>query len=314
MPCTASAKSLRRARPVRRAVRDSARWARFNSIPDVSHRALIAGASSAVLAIGLVGCGSSSSSSVDTTNGPFALPPEAGHVHGIAPRPAGGIVVGTHGGLYAAGSDGALARVGDPADYMGLAALPPAALLSSGHPGPESDEPNPLGLRRSDDGGATWTRIDSVPRDDYHVIEAGGGRVYAVGSDGATYAGAAPTALVKVGQAPEGLIDLAAHPTRGTSVVATTQSGMRRSGDGGRTWAAASDRIGLVSWASPAALFMVDATGGVSMSGDGGASWSARGSIDAPPAALLATSASDLVAADHEGRIRTSDDGGRTWS
>ena len=170
MPCTASAKSLRRARPVRRAVRDSARWARFNSIPDVSHRALIAGASSAVLAIGLVGCGSSSSSSVDTTNGPFALPPEAGHVHGIAPRPAGGIVVGTHGGLYAAGSDGALARVGDSADYMGLAALPPAALLSSGHPGPESDEPNPLGLRRSDDGGATWTRIDSVPRDDYHVI------------------------------------------------------------------------------------------------------------------------------------------------
>ena len=124
------------------------------------NRQLIIGASSAVLAVGLVGlvgCGSSSSPAADTTTGSLTVPPEAGHVHGIAPTPAGGIVIGTHGGLYAVGSDGALARVGDSADYMGLAALSSGELLSSGHPGPESDEPNPLGLRRSDDGGRTWS-------------------------------------------------------------------------------------------------------------------------------------------------------------
>jgi len=280
----------------------------------VLHRAIIAGACSAIVALGLVGCGSSSTPSSDTAGASLALQPEAGHVHGIAPTPSGGIVVGTHGGMYASGADGAMARLGEVADYMGLASLPSGTLLSSGHPGPESDEPDPLGLRRSDDGGATWTRIESVPRDDYPVIEAGGSRVYAAGSDGAVYAGRAPTTLAKVGQAPEGLIDMAVNPTRGNVVVAATQSGMRRSVDGGRTWAAAGDRIGLVSWARPAALFIVDANGDVAMSADGGASWSARGSIDAPPAALLATSARELVAADHEARIRTSDDGGRTWS
>ncbi len=261
----------------------------------------------------LAGCGSSDPVASQGA-GSLALPGEAGHVHGIVQARSGELLVGTHGGLFAQTPDGTLGRVGDPADYMGLAALPSGALLSSGHPAPGSDEPDPLGLRLSRDEGRSWTTITKVPRDDFHVIEAGGGRIYAVGSDGAVYAGGAPTTLAKVANAPEGLIDLAVEPGRGSSLMASTQSGLLRSADGGRTWMSAGDAVGLLSWVRGYLVFLVDANGVVSASDDRGASWSRRGELGAPPAALLATSPTDLIAADHDGRIVTSGDGGREWS
>ena len=265
------------------------------------------------LSTGLVACGSSDPVASQSA-GALTLPGEAGHVHGIVQARSGGLLVGTHGGLFAQTPGGSLGRVGDPADYMGLAAMPSGALLSSGHPAPGSGEPDPLGLRLSRDEGRSWTTITQVPRDDFHVIGAGGGRIYAVGSDGAVYAGSAPTTLTKVANAPEGLIDLAIEPGRGSSLLASTQSGLQRSTNGGRTWTPAGEAVGLLSWVRGDLVFLVDADGVVSASDDGGASWSRRGELGAPPAALLATSPTYLVAADHDGRITTSRDGGRTWS
>ena len=125
----------------------------------------------------LAACGSSGTTTAPSATTGLVLPPDAAHVHGIARTRGGDLRIGTHAGLFAPSADGTLARVGDAADYMGLAALPTGALLSSGHPAPDSTEPNPLGLRTSSDDGVTWTAIPQVPRDDYHVIKAGAGRV-----------------------------------------------------------------------------------------------------------------------------------------
>ncbi len=266
------------------------------------------------LPVVLAGCGSSGTSTSEKRAASLSLPADAGHMHGIVRSPKGDLLIGTHAGVFTPGADGSFTRIGDAADYMGLALLPAGTLLSSGHPASGSDEPNPLGLRQSRDDGTTWTTVTQVPRDDYHVIETGGGRIYAVGSSGAMYAGRAPTVMAVIGDAPPDLIDLAVEPGRGSSLLASTQSGLLRSRDGGRTWTPVGDGVGLLSWVRSDAVFLVDADGAVSMSADDGASWSARGTIGAPPAALLATSASELVAADRNGRILTSDDGGRNWS
>lgn len=260
-------------------------------------------------------CGSSGTSiSRPATTAAPVLPGGAAHVHGIVRSRGGELLIGTHAGLFTPRADGTLARVGDTADYMGLAALPTGALLSSGHPAPGSTEPNPLGLRISQDGGRTWTTSTQVPRDDYHVIEAGAGRVYAVGSDGGMYAGSARMALARVGGARRDLIDLAVKPGSGTSLIASTPQGLVRSTDGDPTWANAGDEVGHISWTGSNSLFMVDAEGGAFMSTDEGTSWIRRGTLGAPPAALLATSPTALTAADHDGRILQSSDGGRTWS
>ena len=88
-----------------------------------------------IAGVPLAGCGSSPAPTATDAAGGITIPAEAGHVHGIATTRTGGVVIGTHGGLYALARGGQLERVGDSADYMGLAALPsgvPSLIFSTG--------------------------------------------------------------------------------------------------------------------------------------------------------------------------------------
>lgn len=282
-------------------------------------RGRIPGACAVLAAIvALAGCGTSEDEPRAGTPGAgpslAALPADAGHVHGIVPGPRPGqYLIGTHAGLYRV-TAGSAERVGDQADYMGLA-REGTALLSSGHPDPTSGEPNPLGLRRSTDGGRTWARITAVPRDDFHIVRAGGGAVYALGMPGsALYRGAGSEAL-KAGPVPTmAPFDLAVNPVDGSTIIAATEAGQSISRNGGTSWRPVSSMVGLLAWPAAAALYMVDAGGRVSVSADEGVSWSSRGQIGDSPAAFAATSATDLVAARHDGGLVRSSDGGRTWN
>jgi photosystem II stability/assembly factor-like uncharacterized protein len=106
-------------------------------------------------------------------------------------------------------------------------------LFASGHPWPGSDLPNPLGLIKSTDGGKSWEPLSRQGESDFHALTAAKSGLVAfdgtlrTSPDGKTWS--APSA----GFAPAAL---AADPTSDT-VLATTQDGLQRSTDGGRTWA-----------------------------------------------------------------------------
>ena len=84
-----------------------------------------------------------------------AQPLPSAHVHGVGINPGDGLVyLATHDGLFRYGPAGP-ERVGAVNDLMGFTIAGPDHFYASGHPGPGSDLPNPVGLVESTDAGRT---------------------------------------------------------------------------------------------------------------------------------------------------------------
>ncbi|GAB3209324.1 hypothetical protein GCM10027294_23260 [Marinactinospora endophytica] len=248
------------------------------------------------------------------------LPPEATHVHGVGVDPGSGeILVATHAGLYvlpAPGRDGEAgpvepAHVGPVIDLMGFAALGPGRFVASGHPGPGTDMPDPVGLIETRDGGATWRALSLAGESDFHALDAAGERV--IGFDGGLRAS-------EDGRRWDDL-DSTVHPLAltmsddGRTVVATTQSGVMRSTDGGASFTPVADAPLLLlvdQVAGTETVYGVTPEGKVHRSDDGGASWTPTGAISGEPAALHADADQLVVVADHH--VSRSTDGGGSFA
>ncbi|AQA22516.1 putative secreted glycosyl hydrolase [Rhodococcus sp. MTM3W5.2] len=112
------------------------------------------------------------------------MAPALDHLHGLHVATRGTVLAGTHTGLYAVGTSGRTERVGArDDDLMGLAGVAQTdTLYSSGHPGPSSAAPNPLGLKESTDGGRTWRARSLAGEVDFHALASDGELL--VGFDG----------------------------------------------------------------------------------------------------------------------------------
>ena len=247
--------------------------------------------------------------------------PGPGHVHGLGINPAdNALFIATHSGMYRVprGAQRA-ARVGDGRqDTMGFTIVGPNRFLGSGHPDPQSmrekNLPPHLGLIESTNGGRSWTPISLLGQADFHVLRSRGNRVYGfdstngrllVSGDGGKTWNQRPI--------PGPLIDLALHPRRPSLLVAATERGLITSADNGQSWRALGGNVGLLAWPDPARLLLIDGTGQVHASRDSGRRWRAIGHIGGQPAALLAE-AQELYVALHDGTVKRSSDGGRTWA
>jgi photosystem II stability/assembly factor-like uncharacterized protein len=237
------------------------------------------------------------------------------HVHGLGVDPRdGALYAGTHYGLIRLPEEGEPTRVADRVqDFMGFTVAGPGHYLASGHPGEGQGGPSSLGLIESTDGGQTWQALSLAGEADFHSLEARHGRVYGLNSltgefmvsnDKQTWdtRGALPMA------------DFAVSPEDPDVLLATTEQGLARSEDGGKTYSAVptAPLLQLVSWAEDGAIVGAAPDGSVHASTDGGQTWQQRGSLDAAPHALTATSDSDVFAA-VDGAILASTDGGRSF-
>lgn len=251
-------------------------------------------------------------------------PPDPGpvHVHGLGINPSDrALLVATHSGLWRSPpGESRSERVGESRqDTMGFTVAGPDYFLGSGHPDPkarvEQGLPPHLGLIRSTDAGQTWQPISLGGQADFHVLRAVRDRIYGFDAgNGRLLISRDAGRTWSERPSPGGLIDLAVNPKDPRRLVATTDRGLFSSTDEARSWSILGPQAGLLAWPRLERLYLLAANGGVFTSGDSGRKWKPAGEIAGQPAAFLAASARELHAALHDGTIRLSTDGGRTWT
>ncbi|MEU9336927.1 F510_1955 family glycosylhydrolase [Streptomyces sp. NPDC048290] len=278
-------------------------------------RSLAAAAAAGVaLAVTLTACSSGTGTAPEPADGgPGGV--TVSHVHGLGIDPSDEhLYVATHEGVVAVAADGAARRVSDRADYMGFTVAGPGRFLGSGHPAPGGDGPANRGLIESTDSGRTWQTRSLAGTTDFHALEYAHDTVYGydstngvlrVSADGTTWDTRTELAALDIAVSPE-------DPER---VLATTESGVARSTDGGRTFGAgAAPVLGFVSWPREDALYGLDQTGGLHRSTDGGTNWTRSGTVPGgAPQALTAVDPDRVLAATQDG-VYESRDGGRTFT
>ncbi|WP_350004419.1 F510_1955 family glycosylhydrolase [Pseudarthrobacter sp. WHRI 8279] len=273
--------------------------------------AVLPAAAAALLA--LAGCAPAATPAPGTASTASAgdtLP--GSHVHGIAVSgETSQVLLATHEGLFDATTSPAT-KIGGTNDLMGFTPGPTDGVFyASGHPGPGSDLPNPLGLLRSSDGGKTWEQLSRQGESDFHALTATQAGIVAFDGVLRTSPDGKAWNTVAADFAPAAL---AGHP-HSTTVLATTQDGIQRSTDAGSTWKPLDDGpvIQFAAFAHPAEAVGVEPDGTVHYSADAGETWTEKGRIDAEVMAIAALKGEDgrpwIWAATADGVIVSTDGG-----
>jgi len=247
------------------------------------------------------------------------------HIHGISvdPRDPSRIYLATHHGFFIVGRDGMATRLSEVQDFMGFTPHPtdPSLLYASGHPAGGGN----LGVIVSSDGGRSWRQIALGVRGpvDFHQMDASKAdpnTLYGVhGGLQVSRDGGRTWGLV--GQAPDGLIDLAASASDVNGVYAATKGGLLMSADGGKSWQFA------YTLKRPATMVQVEADGsvyafvigkGLIRKTEPNLNWrlvsNSFGDSYLLHLAIDPTDSSALYAVTNNGDVLASKDGGSTWA
>jgi photosystem II stability/assembly factor-like uncharacterized protein len=239
------------------------------------------------------------------------------HIHGLGVDPADGTVyAGTHYGLFRISPDGEEAeRVADRVqDFMGFTVAGPDRFLASGHPGEGQEGPGSVGLIESTDAGETWTGLSLAGEADFHALEFRHDRVYGLNAMTGEFMMSNDLSTWET-RSSLAMADFAVSPEDPNILLATTQDGLARSTDGGRTFSVVENAplVQLVGWADDGTIAAVTPDGVVYSSRDAGTTWTEGAELGGAPEALTVESATKIYAAAN-GTVLASQDGGRTFT
>lgn len=242
---------------------------------------------------------------------------ELTHVHGLGINPGdGALYVATHDGVYRLPATGGTPQpVGSGRqDTMGFTVAGPDHFLASGHPAHGQDAPSHLGLIESTDAGTSWTTRSLAGQADFHALRFRHDTVYGYNSTTGELIVSVDKTTWQV-RASMPIRDVDVSPTDAQTLLATTETGLQRSDDGGVTW---SPNPGppaplLLAWEMVDRLWAITVTGEVHRSADGGNTWTSAGQLAGRATAFIASDSILYAAIDEQG-IHRSTDGGATWT
>ncbi|MEU0088482.1 hypothetical protein [Streptomyces sp. NPDC006274] len=169
--------------------------------------------------------------------------------------------------------DGSSQRVSDTADCMGFTIAGPKTFLGSSHPAEGSGDHANRGLIKSTDAGKTWKTLPRGGEVDFHALDYAQHHLrlrqhrlglLRVSKDGKTRDKRAELAA----------LDIAVSPNEPDIVLATTQNGIAKSTNGGKSFSGGAEPVmAYLAWTKPDALYGLDPTGALHRSTDGGATW-----------------------------------------
>ena len=239
------------------------------------------------------------------------------HIHGLGVNPANrDLFIATHTGLWRApAGERKATRVGDDyKDVMGFTVVGPNRFLGSGHPDAREELPPLLGLISSEDAGETWAPVSLLGEADFHVLRAVGETIYGLDASNARLMVSRDGGKSwKERKPPVQTLDLAVHPDRPGRIIASGVRVAFESRDYGKTWKPrAYMPAGQIAWTSSRSVTVVDVSGAAWHSRNGGRKFKQTGAIGGEPAAVAVDGRSVLVAL-HDGSVKRSTDGGRSW-
>lgn len=232
------------------------------------------------------------------------------HIHSV--RAFGDqVILGTHEGLFRYVDQKTVQLMGPEIfDIMGLAVFG-KKLYASGHPGPGSKLPEPVGLLLSTDSGKSWKRLGLQGEVDFHLLESAGADMYGVdsGSGNLLYSNNAGKKWTSRGK--NVVTDIAINPLKVGAALALRDGKLMATQNSFTKMRTVDSTPAFTSldWITGSLL----ATGGKSLyrSSDSGMSWKKLSEF--PEDASTVTQSAKIIAVVAGNSIYKSTDGGKTF-
>lgn len=265
------------------------------------------------------------------------------HMHGLTYSSDGKtLYIASHEGLMQSSTDtNSWTKVGNSVlDLMGFNVRSDGTMITSGHPGPGTDLPEPLGLMKSVDQGKSWEPVSLQGKIDFHILvpnpkqpdiifglnqmgegEYGAG-IFKSKDGGANWDRIQPNGL------PEDLhkvYSIYSYANQPDTLLAGTETGLLKSIDSGKTWTPldAGRLVTAMQWVPNTendilGYAITKEERGLMISKDGGAKWEKIG-LDLGEDAISYLTVNpanqqEMAAATFGNSVYVSQDGGKEWT